>query len=134
MKIKNKTLTIGIKQSEKFIVLNEHTAKTLQSGGADVLGTPALIAKMEKCAWQSVLPFMEDGYDTVGTFIEMKHLSASPIGIEVVCESELIAVNGRELTFHITAYDTVAKIAESTHKRVIIKCDLFLQKTNTKLK
>ena len=126
-------LTVGIKYSEKFIVLPEYTAKTLQSGGADVLGTPALIAKMEKCAWQSVLPFMDEGCDTVGTFIEMKHLSASPIGIEVVCESELIAVNGRELTFHITAYDTVEKIAEATHKRVIIKCDLFLQKTNTKL-
>ncbi|MBR6675453.1 MAG: hypothetical protein IKL32_06010 [Alphaproteobacteria bacterium] len=72
-------LTVGIKYSEKFIVLPEYTAKTLQSGGADVLGTPALIAKMEKCAWQSVLPFMDEGCDTVGTFIEMKHLSASPI-------------------------------------------------------
>lgn len=133
MKIKNKTLTIGIKQSEKFIVLNEHTAKTIQSGGADVLGTPALIAKMEKCAWQSVLPFMDEGCDTAGTFIEMKHLSASPIGIEVVCESELTAVNGRELTFHITAYDTVAKIAEATHKRVIIKALSFQTKAIEKL-
>ena len=126
-------LTIGIKQFETFIVLPEHTAKTIQSGGLEVLASPALIAKIEKCAWQSVLPFMEDGYDTVGTFIEMKHLAPTPVGTEVQCESELIAVNGRELTFHITAYDTVEKIAEATHKRVIIKCDLFLQKTNTKL-
>ena len=125
-------LTVGIKQFETFIVLSKHTAKTLQSGGADVLGTPALIAKMEKCAWQSVLPFMDEGCDTVGTFIEMKHLAPTPVGIEVVCESELIAVNGRELTFHITAYDTVAKIAEATHKRVIVNSSRFMTKVTTK--
>lgn len=125
-------LKTGLKNTLKAIVTKELTAKTIQSGGLEVLATPALITLMEKCAWQSVLPFMEDGYDTVGTFIEMKHLAPTPVGIEVQCESELTAVNGRELTFHITAYDTVAKIAEATHKRVIIKCDLFLQKANTK--
>lgn len=125
-------LKTGLKNTLKAIVTKELTAKTIQSGGLEVLATPALITLMEKCAWQSVLPFMEDGYDTVGTFIEMKHLAPTPVGIEVQCESELTAVNGRELTFHIIAYDAVEKIAEATHKRVIIKCDLFLQKANTK--
>lgn len=125
-------LTVGIKYSEKFIVLNEHTAKTLQSGGLEVLASPTLIAKIEKCAWQSVLPFMENGCDTVGTFIEMKHLAPTPVGTEVQCESELIAVNGRELTFHITAYDTVEKIAEATHKRVIVNSSRFMTKVTTK--
>ena len=125
-------LKTGLKNTLKAIVTKELTAKTIQSGGLEVLATPALITLMEKCAWQSVLPFMEDGYDTVGTFIEMKHLAPTPVGTEVQCESELTAVNGRELTFHIIAYDTVEKIAEATHKRVIIKCDLFLQKANTK--
>jgi len=125
-------LKTGLKNTLKAIVTKELTAKTIQSGGLEVLATPVLITLMEKCAWQSVLPFMEDGYDTVGTFIEMKHLAPTPVGIEVQCESELTAVNGRELTFHIIAYDTVEKIAEATHKRVIIKCDLFLQKANTK--
>lgn len=126
-------LTVGIKHSEKFIVLPEHTAKTVKSGGLEVLATPCLIAKMEKCAWQSVLPFMDDGCDTVGTFIEMKHLSASPIGIEVVCESELIAINGRELTFCIIAYDNSGKIGEATHKRFIIKTLAFQEKVAEKL-
>ena len=125
-------LKTGLKNTLKATVTKELTAKTIQSGGLEVLATPALITLMEKCAWQSVLPFMEDGHDTVGTFIEMRHLAPTPVGIEVQCESELTAVNGRELTFHIIAYDTVEKIAEATHKRVIIKCDLFLQKANTK--
>lgn len=125
-------LKTGLKNTLKAIVTKELTAKTIQSGGLEVLATPALITLMEKCAWQSVLPFMEEGCDTVGTFIEMKHLAPTPVGIEVQCKSELTAVNGRELTFHIIAYDTVEKIAEATHKRVIIKCDLFLQKANTK--
>ncbi len=126
-------LTVGIKHSEKFIVLPEHTAKNVQSGGLEVLSTPCLIAKMEKCAWQSVLPFMDEGCDTVGTFIEMKHLSASPIGIEVVCESELISVNGRALTFCINAYDKSGKIGEATHKRFMIKTLSFQEKATKKL-
>ncbi|MBR5129855.1 MAG: thioesterase family protein [Alphaproteobacteria bacterium] len=126
-------LSIGIKYTIQLSVSSEHTAKTIQSGGLDVLATPTLIGLMEKCTWQSVSPFMENGYDTVGTEITMKHLSPTPIGGLVKCESELISVNGRELTFHITAYDNCSKIGEAIHKRFIIKTLSFQGKATEKL-
>ena len=122
-------LSIGIKQTIQSSVTSEHTAKTIQSGGLDVLATPALIGLMEKCAWKSVLPFMEDRHDTVGTEITMKHLAPTPIGDLVTCDSELVEINGRELTFKITAHDRNNKIGEAIHKRFIIQIDKFIKKT-----
>lgn len=122
-------LTVGIKHTEKLLVSNEHTAKVIQSGGLEVLATPVLIALMEKCAWQSVLPMMNKGFDTVGSSIDMKHLAPTPIDSVVKCESELIEINDRELTFHITAYSNNNKIGEATHKRFIIQIDKFMCKT-----
>ena len=121
-------LSIGIKHTTQLSVSSEHTAKTIQSGGLEVLATPALIGLMEKCAWQSVFPFMENGCDTVGTEITMKHLAPTPIGGLVKCESELIEINGRELIFKITAYDNNNKIGEAIHKRFIIQIDRFISK------
>ena len=121
-------LSIGIKNTVQLSVSSEHTAKTIQSGGLDVLATPSLIGLMEKCAWQSVLPFMEDGYDTVGTEITMKHLSPTPIAGLITCDSELIEINGRELIFHITAHDNCTQVGEAIHKRFIIQIDKFLNK------
>lgn len=125
-------LTVGIKHTEKLLVSYEHTAKVIQSGGLEVLSTPVLIALMEKCAWQSVLPFMEDECDTVGTNIEMKHLSPTPVDMEVWCESELININDRELTFHINAYDSQDKIGDAIHKRFIINTARFMKKATHK--
>ncbi len=125
-------LNIGLKHTETFTVSNDLTAKTIQSGGLDVLATPALIAMMEKCAWQSVLSALEDGLDTVGTEITMTHLAPSPIGAKVTCTSELILINERELIFHIDAYDKTKKIGEATHKRFIIKISSFQNKAYSK--
>ena len=125
-------LKTGIKHIEKLLVSHEHTAKVIQSGGLEVLATPMLIAVMEKCAWKSVLPYLPDGMDTVGTSIEMQHLSPTPIGMEVRCESELIDINDRELTFHITAYDSQDKIGDAIHKRFIINTARFMEKATQK--
>ena len=125
-------LKTGLIYRENFCVLNEHTAKAMQSGGLDVLASPVLIAWMEKCAWQSVLPDLEQGTDTVGTFIEMQHLSATPVGMTVECVCELTSVQGRELTFEIQAKDEKDIIAKAVHKRFIINTDSFLKKVNLK--
>lgn len=125
-------LEIGIKHSETLLVSHEHTAKTLQSGGMEVLATPALITIMEKCAWKSVLPYMKEGIDTVGIEINMKHLSPTPIGFLVKCKSELTNINGNVLTFLINAYNDKEKIGEAIHKRYIINIENFTVKTLNK--
>ena len=115
-------------------VTHVETAKFVQSGSMDVLATPILINLMEKCAWQSVLPFLSENTDTVGTFIEVKHLAPTPVGMQIKCICELVEINNRELVFNIEAFDGTEKIAQATHKRVVVQCAKFQNKANAKLK
>ena len=124
----------GIKGFKEIIVTKELTAISLGSGDLEVYATPAMIALMEETASESVKPRLEVGQGSVGTCIAIKHLAATPIGMRVRCESELVEVDGRRLVFHITAYDEKDKIGEGTHERFIISNDKFQSKVNSKLR
>lgn len=123
----------GIKGYKEITVTKELTAISLGSGDLEVYATPAMIAIMEETASESVKSKLEVGQGSVGTCIAIKHLAATPIGMRVRCESELVEVDGRRLVFHITAYDEKDKIGEGTHERFIISNDKFQSKVNSKL-
>lgn len=128
-------LEAGIKNKKDMIVTEENTAKAVGSGGLEVFATPALIALAEKTAYESVVPYLEEGQGTVGTNIDIKHIAATPVGMRVVCETELIefdASNPRRLLFSVNVYDEVEKIAEGTHERFIINNDKFMGKAGGK--
>lgn len=126
-------MDIGIKGYKEITVTKELTAISLGSGDLEVYATPAMIALMEETASESVKPKLEIGQGSVGTYIAIKHLAATPIGMRVRCESELVEVDGRRLVFNITAYDEKDKIGEGTHERFIISNDKFQSKVNSKL-
>lgn len=126
-------LSTGIIFSKEETVTNELTARALGSGGLDVYATPAMIALMEHTAWESVEGCMEEGCSTVGTLMNVKHLSASPVGAHIRAESELTEVDGRRLVFKVSAFDDAGLIGEGVHERFIIKTDKFMAKTNSKL-
>jgi len=128
-----KDMDTGIKGYKEITVTKELTAISLGSGDLEVYATPAMIALMEETASESVKPGLEVGQGSVGTCIAIKHLAATPIGMRVRCESELVEVDGRRLVFHITAYDEKDKIGEGTHERFIISNDKFQSKVNSKL-
>ena len=123
----------GIKGYKEITVTKELTAISLGSGDLEVYATPAMIALMEGTASESVKSELDEGQGSVGTCIAIKHLAATPIGMRVRCESELVEVDGRRLVFHITAYDEKDKIGEGTHERFIISNDKFQSKVNSKL-
>lgn len=123
----------GIKGYKEITVTKELTAISLGSGDLEVYATPTMIALMEETASESVKPKLEIGQGSVGTYIAIKHLAATPIGMRVRCESELVEVDGRRLVFNITAYDEKDKIGEGTHERFIISNDKFQSKVNSKL-
>lgn len=123
----------GIKGKLESIVTKENTAKAMGSGELDVYATPAMIALMEETAYKSVSSELEEGSGSVGTLMNVKHVAASPVGMKIICQSELESVEGRKLTFKVEAYDEVGLIGEGTHERFIIVNNRFQEKADKKL-
>lgn len=123
----------GIKGQEEVMVTEENSANALGSGLLEVFATPAMIALMEKTAWMSVDPYMNDGEGTVGTALNVKHMAATPVGMTVRCESELTEVDGRRLVFHMEVFDEKGKVGEGEHERFVINSEKFMEKTQGKL-
>ncbi|MCD7904096.1 MAG: thioesterase family protein [Clostridiales bacterium] len=127
-------LSPGIKGKSETVVDNSNIAKTIKSGSLEVFATPAMIALMEEAAYKSVADEVGEGNGTVGTYLSVSHLSASPVGIRISCESELTAVEGRKLIFSVKVYDDVGLIGEGEHHRFIVANEKFQNKANQKLK
>lgn len=128
-----KTMETGIIGKEELIVNEMNTAEALGSGSLAVFATPAMIALMEKTARLSVAPFLEDGQSTVGTLVNVKHLSASPVGMKITCRTELKEIDRRRLVFHVECSDEAGIIGEGEHERFIIDEVKFMAKTEAKL-
>ena len=124
---------IGIQGLAEALVEEADTAKTVGSGDLLVYATPCMVALMEGAAYESIAPYLAEGESSVGTKMEVTHLSATPVGMSVRAESVVTAVDGRKVTFSITAYDEAGEIGKASHERVIIKADRFLEKTYDKL-
>lgn len=125
-------LEVGIKGKQEVQVVDANTAIAMGSGTLKVFATPSMIALMEKTAWESVAPHLEEGSGTVGTQLHVSHLSATPLGMTVRCESELIEIDGRKLVFKVAAYDQAGLIGEGTHERFIVKNEKFQAKADSK--
>lgn len=126
-------ITPGIKGHREEVATAEKSARHIGSGNVGVFATAMMIAMMEKTCLDSVLPFLEEGQDTVGIHVDVSHCSATPIGMKVWCDSELVEVDRRRLVFKVSAYDEKGLIGEGRHERFIILKDKFLEKTYSKL-
>ncbi|MEZ6066159.1 MAG: enoyl-CoA hydratase-related protein [Planctomycetaceae bacterium] len=100
----------------------------LQSGGATVLSTPSLINLMEHAARQLMVPYLEPGEETVGVWLEVEHLAATPLGQTVTAEARLTAMDGRSLDFEIIAHDAAEQVGRARHRRALIKLQRFAAK------
>ncbi len=125
-------MQLGIKGETKVKVNPSNTAEAMKSGLLPVFATPMMVAIMEDAAAKSVQPHLKEGQTTVGTLVNVKHLSATPEGMEVRAESELIEVDNRRLVFDVRAYDEKGLIGEGKHERFIIDAERFMEKTNAK--
>lgn len=126
-------LQAGLSHEITFSVTPELSAKAVGSGTLEVLATPIMIARMEQAAWMAVAPALEAGSGTVGTLMNVKHLSPTPLGMSVTCRAELVAVDNRRLVFQVTARDAQGTVGEGTHERAIIQNERFLAKAQKKL-
>lgn len=129
-----KDVSLGKKERCEIVVSDGELAVNVGSGSLGVLATPVMAALMEKAACKCLGGSLEDDETTVGTELNIKHLSATPRGMTVYAEAELTGVNGREFTFCVKAYDEKGIIGEGTHKRFLVNGVKFTEKANSKLK
>lgn len=118
----------GVQGREELIVEQKDTAARYGSGLVEVYATPAMVALMEKTCLQSVLPFLPEGHGTVGVKVNISHSKATPVGMQVVCESDLIEVDRRRLVFEVVARDEVGEIGRGIHERFVIDTEKFMAK------
>lgn len=125
-------MEIGIKGKQTVTVDGTNTARAMGSGTLDVFATPSMVALMEETAWKSVEGELEEGSGTVGISLEVTHDAPTPVGMNVTCESELVEIDGRKLSFKIRAYDEKGEIGTAYHRRFIINEEKFLEKAEGK--
>lgn len=126
-------ITVGLKGNAETLVEREDTAAAVCSGSLLVYATPCMVALMEGAACNALEGVLGEDQTTVGIELNIAHTAATPVGMEVRAEAEVTAVEGKIITFQISAFDEKGKIGEGTHKRAIVNTQKFLDKTYDKL-
>lgn len=126
-------ITVGMKGEAATLVEREDTAAEVGSGSLLVYATPCMTALMEGAACEAIAAALKETETTVGTALNIEHISATPVGLEVRAEAEVTEVNGKVISFRLTAYDESGEIGHGTHTRVIVNSQKFLEKAYNKL-
>jgi fluoroacetyl-CoA thioesterase len=125
---------IGLTGEATTQVVTELTARHLGSGAVAVFATPEMVRLMERAAVNALKPYLAEGQQSVGTVVNVKHLAATPLGVTVTARAELVAVDGRRLTFKVSAQDETDLIGEGMHERALIDLARFEAKVKAKAK
>ena len=124
----------GLTGRAESVVSDTNTAIAMGSGVVPVYATPAMAALMEAAAVNALEGELPEDQTSVGVYLDVQHLSATPIGVAVRAEARLTAVEGRRLTFRVSAFDTQEQIGVGTHQRAIVGTERFLDRTLAKQK
>ena len=122
----------GLKGTTEILVGTRDTAPHVGSGKVKVLATPVMVNLMEEAALNAVEGLLPAGHQTVGTRLDITHTAATPVGMRVTATAEVTKVDGRKLTFHVSARDEREVIGEGTHERIIINVARFDQRAQEK--
>lgn len=125
-------IPIGTRHEETLRVTPEVAIDFMGLDGPRVLSTPNMILGLERASRNAVLPFLDPGFDTVGTHVNVSHLAATPIGMTVTFRTEITSVEDRRVNYKVEAFDAKDRIAEGTHQRAIINVAKFASKLQEK--
>jgi fluoroacetyl-CoA thioesterase len=127
-------LTAGLKGSADLLVGVEHTAPRVGSGRVPVLATPVMINLIEAAALAAVEHLLPQGHQSLGIHLDVRHFAATPVGMRIWATAELVAVEGRRLSFRVEARDEKEPIGDGRHDRVVVNVARFDQRVQAKLK
>lgn len=121
-------LAPGLSATVTLIVTDADTAQTLGSGDVPVLGTPRVVALAEAATVAATARALEPGQTTVGVYVELHHVAATPVGRTVSAQAKLSDVDDRRLTFEVLVYDGETLAAKGIIRRVLVDRGRFLEK------
>lgn len=123
----------GLTGSVTLLVGAEQTAPRIGSGLVPVLATPVMINLMEAAALKAVEHLLPPGHQSLGIHLDVKHFAATPVGMRVTATAEVTAVNGRSISFKVSAADERELVGEGIHERVVVNVARFDQRVQRKL-
>lgn len=124
----------GLIGSAELVVGEQHTAPRIGSGRVHVLATPVMINLIEAAALQAAEHLLPDGYQSLGTRLDVKHYAATPVGMKIRATAEVVKVEGRSIFFTVRAEDEKEPIGDGSHERVVVNVDRFDKRVQRKLK
>lgn len=125
-------ITVGLKGTVKETVNENITAEKVGSGSLPVFATPMMVAVMEKAACKALENSLDEGSTTVGTKVDVEHVAATPVGMEVTVTATVTAVDGRKISFSVEAFDEAGLIGKGAHDRFVVNAEKFTAKTYAK--
>ena len=123
----------GLQGAVELVVAEEHTAPSIGSGKVRVLATPVMINLFEAAALKAIEHLLQPGYQSLGTHLDVHHVAATPVGMRVRAVAEVTKVNGRTVTFKLSASDQTDQIGHGTHERVVVNVAKFDARVQKKL-
>jgi fluoroacetyl-CoA thioesterase len=131
MKIEDLILT-GMVREERFIVEERHTAYHIGSGDEKVLGTPWMISFMERVSNRLIAECLPEGQMSVGVHVDVQHLAATPMNAEIRVRAEVLEVVTNRIQLSVEAWDSVDKIGQGRHLRVVVEKARFMARVLAK--
>ncbi len=123
---------VGTTGEQRFVVEPAHAIDFADDAMPAVLATPWLIWFLEHAARQAVLPFLEPGESTVGTYVEVRHTAPTPVGQAVTCRARVVQAEGTAVSFQLEAHDGQELVARGFHRLAVIRVDRFAQRVRSK--
>ena len=127
------SITPGLAGSAELVVGEEHTAPSIGSGKVRVLATPVMINLIEAAALAAVEHLLPEGYQSLGTHLDVRHIAATPVGMKIKAVAEVTRVDGRNISFAVNVKDEIELIGDGVHERVIVNVAKFDQRVQKKL-
>ena len=124
----------GLVGNATLIVAEEHTAPSIGSGKVRVLATPVMISLIEAAALNAIEHLLDEGYQSLGTRLDVRHFAATPVGMRVTATAEVARVEGRTVHFRVEARDEAELIGDGSHERVVVNVAKFDLRIQRKLK
>lgn len=118
-------LKVGLRGASELVVGEEHTAPRVGSGRVHVLATPVMINVIEAAALTAIEHLLPAGYQSLGTRLDIRHFAATPVGMRVRAEVEVVGIEKRTVTFRVSVSDEKEPIGDGTHERMVVNVERF---------